>query len=132
MDGTQGPPLGETIAGRLEARELPRLPLPLSPSAFSLATGRGLSWPLCSPGGRRPQPGAAEAGAGERAGARGVDSKRLLARGHRHRGAWTDFNHHDAGDRSPLTASPRRKLGNHLMKRVTWGVLYKPKKCTLK
>lgn len=42
------------------------------------------------------------------------------------------LDHHDAGDRSPLPAkllraSPRRKLGNRLMKRVIWGVLYKPK-----
>lgn len=42
------------------------------------------------------------------------------------------LDHHDAGDRLPLPAkllraSPRRKLGNRLMKRVIWGVLYKPK-----
>ncbi|XP_077637106.1 sphingolipid delta(4)-desaturase/C4-monooxygenase DES2 [Crocuta crocuta] len=53
--------------------------------------------PCLQPGGLlQERPGA---GVRERAGARGVDSKRLLARGHRHRGAWTDFNHHDAGGR---------------------------------
>lgn len=59
MDGTQGPPLGETIAGRLEACELPRLPP--SPSAFSLATGRGPAGPSAPPGDgvlsqERPEP----------------------------------------------------------------------------
>lgn len=82
------------------------------------------------------------AGVSERVGAGRVDSKRLLPRGQTPR-CVTDLHHQDAGegahaDSSPLpaqvlTTSPRRRLGNHLMKRVIWGVFsINQKKCTLK
>ncbi|KAF6351573.1 hypothetical protein mRhiFer1_010094 [Rhinolophus ferrumequinum] len=115
---------------RLNAAQLPTQGPHFAPTTRGHC-GRGL-FPPKAPSARSDQ---------EPAGAGRVDRKRLLPRGQTPR-CVTDLHHQDTGEGAAwtaplpakvLTASPRRRLGNHLMKRMIWGVFsINQKKCTLK
>lgn len=82
--------------------------------------------------GRYPQHGAAQSCRDRLGWSRGCGQKAFITTWIQTPRCVDRLDHHDAGDRSPLPAkllraSPRRKLGNRLKKRVIRGVLYKPK-----
>lgn len=115
---------------------------PLPPSASSPAAHQGGRFVLAAPGhdvgGPLPRGvssaplGVAQSWCDRLSRSRGCGQKAFITTWIQTPRCVDGRDHHDAGDRLPLPAkllraSPRRKLGNRLTKRVIWGVLYKPK-----
>lgn len=138
LSETQGLPSRPPLDPRPDAPALSSSPsvLPrLDPAWFPtqgprLAPGTTVTGPsACVPSQERP-------GAGEReresAGAKRVDSKRLLPRGHRRRGAWTAatpgrWGGAARGRAPPATAGPRHREEPPREARDLGRLLYKPK-----